>query len=55
VLAFAVCGGALVVTAVAAFLIPTRGRPSVVLRESHRALTAEAEVMVGPIGYVAED
>jgi MFS family permease len=55
VLAFVVCGGALVVAAVAAFMIPTRTRPSVVLSESHPALTAEAEVVVGAIGYVAED
>ncbi len=55
VLAFAVCGVALVVAALAATLIPTREGPSVVLRESHRALTAEAEVVVGAIGFVAED
>ncbi len=55
VLAFAVCGGALVVAAIAALMIPTRSRPSVVLSESHPALTAEAEVVVGAIGYVAED
>jgi MFS family permease len=55
VLAFAVCGAALVVAAVAATLIPARSRPSVVLSESHPALTAEAEVIVGAIGYVAED
>jgi MFS family permease len=55
VLAFAVCGGALVAAAVAALMIPTRRRPSVVLSESHPALTAEAEVVVGAIGYVAED
>jgi predicted MFS family arabinose efflux permease len=55
VLAFAVCGGALVVAAVAALMIPARNRPSVVLSESHPALTAEAEVIVGSIGYVAED
>jgi hypothetical protein len=55
VLAFVVCGGALVVAAIAAFMIPTRTRPSVVLSESHPALTAEAEVVVGAIGYVAED
>ena len=55
VLAFVVCGGALVVAAIAALMIPTRSRPSVVLSESHPALTAEAEVIVGAIGYVAED
>ena len=54
-LAFAVCGGALVVAAIAALMIPARNRPSVVVSESHPALTAEAEVIVGPIGYVAED
>ena len=55
VLAFAVCGGALVVAAIAALMIPTRNRPSVISSESHPALTAEAEVVVGAIGYVAED
>jgi MFS family permease len=54
VLAFAVCGGALVVAAIAALMIPTRSRPSVIDSESHPALTAEAEVVVGAIGYVAE-
>jgi MFS family permease len=55
VLAFVVCAGALVVAAIAALMIPTRMRPSVVLNESHPALTAEAEVVVGAIGYVAEN
>jgi MFS family permease len=55
VLAFAVCGIALVVAAIAATLIPTRSSPSVFLAASHRALTAEAEVAVGAIGYRAED
>jgi MFS family permease len=55
VLAFVVCGGALVVAAITALMIPARSRPSVVLSESHPALTAEAEVIVGAIGYVAED
>jgi MFS family permease len=55
VLAFAVCGAALVAAAIAALMIPARHRPSVVLGESHPALTAEAEVIVGAIGYVAED
>jgi hypothetical protein len=55
VLAFAACGGALVVAAITALMIPTRSGPSVVLSESHPALTAEAEVVVGAIGYVAED
>ncbi len=53
VLAFAVCGGALVVAAIVALMIPTRSRPSVVLGEWHPALTAEAEVVIGAIGYVA--
>jgi MFS family permease len=55
VLAFAVCGAALVVAAIAGLMIPNRTRPSVVLGESHPGLTAEAEVMVGAIGYVSED
>jgi MFS family permease len=55
VLAFVVCAGALVVAAVAALMIPSRSRPSIVLSESHPGLTAEAEVVVGAIGYVAED
>jgi MFS family permease len=55
VLAFVVCGGALVVAAIAALMIPTRGGPSVVVSESHPGLTAEAEVVVGAIGYVRED
>ena len=55
VLAFAVCGGALLVAAIAALMIPARNQPSVVISESHPALTAEAEVIVGAIGYVAED
>ena len=53
--AFAICGGALVVAAIAALMIPARSRPSIVLSESHPALTAEAEVIVGAIGYVADD
>jgi len=55
VLAFAVCGGALVVAAIAALMIPTGSRSSIVLTESHPSLTAEAEVFVGAVGYVAED
>jgi MFS family permease len=54
VLAFAVCGAALVVAAIAAVKIPNTSRPSVVLSESHRALTAEAEVVVGAIAYAPE-
>jgi hypothetical protein len=44
-----------VVAAIAALMIPTRDRPAVVRSESHPALTAEAEVVVGAIGYVAEN
>ena len=55
VLAFIVCGGALVVAAIIALLIPTRSGISVVISESHAGLTAEAEVVVGAIGYVSED
>jgi MFS family permease len=55
VLAFIVCGGALVVAAIIGLLIPTRGGISVVISESHAGLTAEAEVVVGAIGYVSED
>jgi MFS family permease len=55
ILAFAVCGAALVVAAVAGLMIPRRTRPSVVLSESHPGLTAEAEVIVGAMAYVAED
>ena len=54
ILAFAVCGGALVVAAVAACMIPSGRRRDVVLSESHRALTAEAEVVVGAIAYGPE-
>jgi EmrB/QacA subfamily drug resistance transporter len=55
VLAFAVSGLALVVAGLAALLIPRRQVPSVVLREPHRALTAEAEVVVGAIAFGPED
>jgi MFS family permease len=55
VMAFVVCGSALIVAALVAVLIPTGRRSSVVSGESHPALTAEAEVVVGAIGYVAED
>jgi hypothetical protein len=50
-----VCGASLLVAAAAGLLIPRRTRPSVVLSESHPGLTAEAEVMVGAMAYVAED
>jgi predicted MFS family arabinose efflux permease len=55
VLAFAVSGGGLVVAALAALLIPRREGLSVVAREKHPALTAEAEVMVGAIAFGPED
>jgi MFS family permease len=55
VLAFAVCGAAMVVAAMAALMIPTRGRPAMARQYSHPALTAEAEVVVGAIARRAED
>ena len=55
VLAFVVCGGTLALAALAALMIPSRDSSSVVRSESHPSLTAEAEVAVGAIGYVAED
>jgi MFS family permease len=55
VLAFAVSGLALAVAALAALTIPKRTGPSVVLREPHPALTAEAEVIVGAIAFGPED
>ncbi len=54
-LAFAVSGLALVVAALAALTIPKRTAPSVVAREPHPALTAEAEVVVGAIAFGPED
>jgi MFS family permease len=54
-LAFAVSGLALVVAALAALTIPKRTAPSVVGRESHPALTAEAEVIVGAVAFAPED
>jgi MFS family permease len=54
VLAFAVSGAGLVVAALAALLIPKRLAP----RTAHaplRALTAEAEVIVGAIAFGPED
>jgi hypothetical protein len=54
-LAFAVSGLALVVAALAALTIPRRTSPSVVERESHPALTAEAEVIVGAVAFGPED
>jgi EmrB/QacA subfamily drug resistance transporter len=55
VLAFAVSGVGLVVAGLAALLIPRREGPSVVAGEPHRALTAEAEVIVGAIAFGPED
>jgi MFS family permease len=55
VLAFAVSGLALVVAALAALTIPKRIGASIVERESHPALTAEAEVVVGAIAFGPED
>jgi MFS family permease len=55
VLAFAVSGLALVVAALAALTIPKRTGPSIVEREPHAALTAEAEVVVGAIAFGPED
>jgi len=53
-LAFIVCGASLIVAALAAVKIPRRDGPSIVESESHPALTAEAEVFVGSIGYTPE-
>ena len=56
VAAFVVSGIGLVVAALAACLIPSRtGASSVVRGESHPALTAEAEAIVGAIAYVPEE
>ena len=55
VLAFAVSGLALVVAALAALTIPKRTIPSIVAREAHPALTAEAEVVVGAVAFGPED
>ena len=55
ILAFAVSGLALVVAALAALAIPKRTMPSIVERESHPALMAEAEVVVGAIAFGPED
>ncbi len=54
-LAFALSGLALVVAALAALIIPKRTADSIVERETHRALTAEAEVVVGAIAFGPED
>jgi len=53
-LAFIVCGASLIVAALVALKIPHRDGPSIVESESHPALTAEAEVFVGAIGYTPE-
>jgi len=55
VLAFAISGAALVVAALAAMMIPTRAAPSVISGETHLALRAEAEVIVGAIALSSED
>jgi EmrB/QacA subfamily drug resistance transporter len=52
--AFLVLGVALVASTGLAFLIPSSRRPSVVLSESHPALTAEAEAVIGPIAFTPE-
>ena len=41
--------------ALAALAIPKRTVPSIVEREPHPALTAEAEVVVGAIAFGPED
>jgi MFS family permease len=55
VLAFGVSAVAMVVAALAALAIPRRRSPSVVARQPHPALTAEAEVIVGAIAFGPED
>jgi predicted MFS family arabinose efflux permease len=55
VVAFAVCGGALLVAATTALIIPSRSRPLGVVSGSHPALTAAAEVVVGAIAYGGQD
>ncbi len=55
VFAFAASGIALLVAAVAACTIPRRQGVSIVSVESHPALTAEAEVVVGAIAFVPEE
>lgn len=55
VIAFAVSGVGLLAAAGIAMRIPSRAVASVVSRSSHPALTAEAEVVVGPIAYVPEE
>lgn len=55
VLAFAASGIALLVAAAAACIIPGRRGDAVVAGESHPALTAEAEVVVGAIAFAPEE
>jgi MFS family permease len=55
VLAFIVSGAGLVVAALVALLIPGRVADSVVRRERHPALTAEAEAVVGALAVGPED
>ncbi len=55
VLAFAASGIGLVVAALAACLIPTRGTESVVRGEAHPGLVAEGEAIVGAIAYVPDE
>jgi hypothetical protein len=43
------------VAALVALLIPRRTAPSIVTREAHPALTAEAEVIVGAIALSPDD
>jgi MFS family permease len=55
VLAFAASGIALIVAAAAACTIPNRRGDPVVSAESHPALTAEAEIVVGAMAFVPEE
>ena len=55
VAAFVVSGIGLVVAALAACLIPTAAAVAGGARESHPALTAEGEAIVGAIAYVPEE
>jgi MFS family permease len=55
VLAFIVSGAGLVVAALVALLIPGRMDESVLQREPHPALTAEAEAVVGALAVGPED
>ena len=52
--AFWVLAVALVASTGLALIIPPSRRPSIVLDESHPALTAEAEVVIGAIAYTPE-